>query len=493
MCALIIGDMRNSPEAPGRLVVLGGLGDLATRHLMPALAHLQAASLLPPELRIIAVDRAAMNTPDYRDRVAHGLARHASATSETARSLILSRLDYLSADLGDESSLGQLFGASPAVVYLALPPLVYRAAVRALRAARLPDSSRVVIEKPFGKDRQSAHELNSLLHGLVDERHIFRADHFLYHQVVQDMLTVRFSSSAFSGLFDGAHMEAVDLVWEESSGIEGRAEFYDANGALRDMVQSHLLQALTVAAMEPCPSLDSTSFRDRRVELLRHVRAPRLEEMDTHTARGRYTSGVIEGARVRGYAEEEGIDAGRGTETFAIVRFRVDTPRWRGVPFTVRTGKRLGCPQREMSFRLRSSARGPSTDPRPPERLRFSPRGFTVDVPVSAPAGLPGSAFDEATLPRLTRTLPPSALLMQDVLRGDPTFCVRDDEVEECWRIVEPIIERWRTGQPPLLTYPAGSAGPNLTNLAPSPDGALAASQTRPTHQTTGSIPHGDY
>lgn len=401
-----------------------------------------------------------MAVAGYRDLVARALARHASTTPEEERSSFVHRLDYSSADMTSDPQLGELLRSCHPIVYLALPPAVYPAAVRALHAGGLPHGSRVVVEKPFGRDRGSARALHSLLHDLVEERDIFRADHFLYHQVIHDLLAVRFASSAFVGLFDRDHIAAVDLVWEESSGVEGRIDFYDANGALIDMVQSHLLQVLTLAAMEPCRTIDAESFRDGRVDLLRHVRAPQLEEVDTHTVRGRYTSGHIDGVRVRGYAEEKGVDPRRGTETFAMVRLHVDTPRWRGVPFTIRTGKRLGNPRREICFRLRDSSSGSWTGNRLPQRLRFSSHGAALDVPVSSPTGFPAVVPASATLLRPERPLPPSALLMRDVLGGDPTFCVRDDEVDECWRIVEPVIERWKEGRPPHSDYPAGSAGP---------------------------------
>lgn len=459
-----MGAMLVASRTPDRLVILGGLGDLATRHLLPALAHLQGIGLLAPDFRITAVDRATISASEYRTFVDRAFNRHIGSQPQSERAWLLSRLEYLPTDLEENPQLRPLLQGSPAVIYLALPPQVYLPAARALKAGSLRAGSRIVIEKPFGTDRGSARDLNSLLHELLDEKDIFRADHFLYHQMIQDLLAAR-SSSIFSALIGRDHIEAVDLVWEESSGVAGRTGFYDANGALIDMVQSHLLEALTMTAMEPCYATDPSSIRDGRVELLRHVRTPTAEEVETETFRGRYASGVISGSRVRGYTEEEGVDPRRDTETLAVVRLHIDTPRWTDVPFTIRTGKRLGSPRREICLHLRAT---PDTSSRSQfaQHLRFSPQGIALDIPVSAPQGLPALVPARAIMRRQARTLTPSALLMLDVLQGNPMFCLRDDEVEECWRILEPVIDRWKTGNPPLVEYPAGSTGLSATNGA---------------------------
>lgn len=444
-----------------RLVVLGAVGDLATRHLLPALAHLLSRGELPSEFSVGGVGRERMTTRDYRLLAASRLAAHASSIELAAREALVGRLEYVHADLGLGPDLYEVLGRGSVVVYLAVPPSVYPAALSALRSSRVAAGSRIVVEKPFSEDVISGRELTRLLHAVVDERDVFRVDHFLYHQSVQDLLALRFSSPVFEPLWTGEHIERVNITWEETADVGGRVNFYDRIGALRDMVQSHLLQLLALVAMEPPAAFDERCVRDEKVKVLRHVRSLTPSEVATTTIRGRYTTGSVEGRSVRGYSEESGVDLARSTETYASLRLAVDLPRWQHVPFFLRTGKALGRPRRRIAVHFRE-ARGLALPSSPTVlRLDMIPNRITLRMQAAGPDGLPEVEPLQLSSARPHQVLPPSARLLRDVLAGDTTLTVRDDEAEQCWRIVDSVLATWRTGVPNLQDYPAGSDGPH--------------------------------
>jgi len=444
-----------------RLVVLGAVGDLATRHLLPALAHLLSRGELPSDLSVVAVGRERMTTRDYRLLAASRLATHASSLEAAAHGVLVNSINYMHADLELEPDLSEALGRESVVAYLALPPAVYPAALRALRSSGVAPGSRIVIEKPFGEDLNSSRELTRLLHAIVDERDVFRVDHFLYHQAVQDLLALRFSSPVFEPLWTGQHIERVHITWEETASVGGRIDFYDRTGALRDMIQSHLLQLLALVAMEPPAAFDERCLRGEKVELLRHVRSLTPSEVLSTTIRGRYTAGRVEGRFVRGYLEEPGVDHARATETYASLRLEVDQPRWRHVPFFLRTGKALGLPRRRIAVHFRK-ARGLALPSSPAVLcLDMIPDRITLRIQSAGPEGLPDIQPLSLGSTRPRQLLPPSARMMRDVLIGDPTLTVRDDEAEQCWRIVDSVLATWRTGVPSFQDYPAGSDGPH--------------------------------
>lgn len=443
-----------------RLVVLGAAGDLATRHLLAALGHLARTDGLPAEFRVLGVDRATLSTETYRERARGALAAEAPTVGSHDRQDLVRRLDYQQADLDRQPDLRAAVGVQPVIAYLALPPSAYPSAVRALAAGGLVPGSRVVIEKPFGEDRSSARELTALLHSVCPERDVFRVDHFLHHQSIQDLIALRFANPFFEPLWNRGHLERVEITWEETAGVAGRAGYYDRVGALRDMVQSHLLQVLALVAMQAPATFDERGLRDAKVAALRRVRALGADEVATQTARGRYTSGQVQDQPRCGYLDEPGVDAARGTETHACLQVMIDDPRWAGVPFVLRTGKALGRPRRRISLHFRAaSAELPAATPAvvtvdmAPDRLRLHVNG-------AGPQGLPGLASLRLEATRPVQPLPASARLLRDVLAGDPTFAVRDDETEHCWRITDSVLAGWRTGAPPLQEYPAGSTGP---------------------------------
>lgn len=444
------------------MVVLGAVGDLASRHLLPALAHLLETGNLPSPLRILGVGREQLTSETYRDLARHRLAEHAAGINLDDRAALVQRLDYLQADVEQRPDLRPALAAGPVIVYMALPPATYPPAVKALHAGGIAAGSRIVVEKPFGEDLASARELSRLLHTVFAEKDVFRADHFLHHQTVQDLLALRFSNPIFGTLWDRDHIERVEITWEEVASVRGRADFYDRTGALRDMVQSHLLQLVAIVAMEAPAAFDERCLRAEKVAVLRHIHSLTAEEVAAQTARGRYTAGNVEGSSLRGYLHELGVDPSSDTETYAYLRLMVDVPRWRGVPFLLRTGKALGRPCRRIAIHFRAAPGGVLPPLNAILCLDMTPDRLALKLGTAGSAGLPSVAPAWLAVSRARQPLPASARLLRDVLAGDSTLAVRDDETEQCWRIIDSVRAAWRTGVPALQDYRAGSAGPML-------------------------------
>ena len=445
-----------------RLVLLGAAGDLATRHTLPALAGLLAEGELPAAMDVVGVGREPLTDGGYRSLAAAVLEQHCPHVDAAARAALVQRLRFVQADVQADPDLRTAVGSAPVIAYLALPPAAYAPAVRALHASGVARGSRLVVEKPFGQDVASARELSRLVHSVFDESDVFRVDHFLHHQVVQDLLALRLAGPLLEPVWDARHVERVDVVWEETADVGGRGDFYDRTGALRDMVQSHLLQLLALIAMDAPRSLDAEALREAKVAVLRAVRTPTPAEVAVQTARGRYTTAVVDGRRRSGYLETDGVDAARYTETHVEVRLTVDVPRWRGVPFVLRTGKALGTARRQVDVHFRAS-RPELSSAGSVLSLSMAPDRVALDLLAAGPAGLPAVVPLRLSADRPRQPLPASARLLRDVLRGDPTFAVRDDETEQSWRIVDAVLAGWRTGAPELQDYPAGSAGPVST------------------------------
>jgi glucose-6-phosphate 1-dehydrogenase len=356
------------------------------------------------------------------------------------------------------------------VVYLALPPAAFEAAIRAIRDVGSPDGSRIVVEKPFGSDLESARRLNRLIHEAFPEDGVYRIDHFLHRQTVQNVLGLRFANRVFEPMWNRENIARVEIRWDETVGAEGRAGYYDRAGALRDMIQNHLLQLACLVGMEPPATMTARDLRDRKVEFLRAVRRLAPEDVATRTVRARYGAGRVGERPVRAYVDEEGVDPGRETETFAEVSLEVDNWRWAGVPFVLRTGKSLGRDRREIVLVYRDVphlAFGPRFAPVANRlRLEINPDRLALGVNVNGsgdPFDLEDLELDAALSPQ---ELPPYSRLLLDVIEGDPVLSIRHDEAEEAWRIIDPIIAAWQAGAAPLLEYPAGSGGPPESPLA---------------------------
>lgn len=451
------------------LVILGAAGDLSGRYLLPALAALHSAGRLPPGLRILGVGQERRTDDDFRRHVAAALNRAGAALAPDDARQFCACVSYAAADVTDADSLRGAFARGgvaddPVVVYLALPHVIFPATVTALGKVGLAAGSRLVIEKPFGDSEGTARALNSLVQQVVPEEQVFRVDHFLAKQTVYNILGLRFANRVFEPVWNSLHVERVDLVWDETLALEGRAGYYDRAGALRDMLQNHLLQLLALVAMEPPTSLDENDLRDRKTDLLRAVRSMSTDEVATSTTRARYSAGTVAGQHVPSYVDEPGVDAANGTETFAEVTLHVDNWRWAGVPFTLRSGKAMRADRKEVRLRFRQVPHltfGPDEPGDPNEiRLTLDPDRVTLAVNFN---GI-GDPFDLEPA-ELTAGLPPAELspysqLLLAVLAGDAALSIRADEAEQCWRIVDPILNAWRAGAAPLREYPAGSDGP---------------------------------
>ncbi|HEU4647811.1 MAG TPA: glucose-6-phosphate dehydrogenase [Gemmatimonadales bacterium] len=479
-----------------RLVLFGATGDLAGRFLLPALAALRAAGRLPEQMEVRGIAREALDDEAFRRVVAQRLERYAGDTPSEARAALMRSLSYRPVDLDDPRSVAQaVYGTAtddgqmradvapatvvdggpssrPLVAYLALPPSLFAAAIAALGAVGLPAGSRIAVEKPFGEDLDSAVALNRLLAqvaGAGGERAVFRVDHVLGLATVQNLLGLRVANDVLEPAWNSAHVDQVELLWEETIALEGRAEYYDRTGALRDAVQNHLLQLLCLIAMEPPGTLGEGPLHDRKLEVLRAVRPLRAGEIPSRTRRARYTAGRLPGRierRVPAYAEEPGVDPERKTETFAELVLELDSRRWAGTRFRLRAGKALSRRRKEIVVRFRP----PSSSPFGPDVGNVTGNALLigVDGPEDLALRLTGAAAGPPFHPvplSLTAPPPASALpaygrVLLDILEGGSTLSVRADEAEAAWRVVTPVLQAWAAGLVPLEEYPAGSAGP---------------------------------
>jgi glucose-6-phosphate 1-dehydrogenase len=457
-----------------RIVIFGAAGDLTFRYLLPSLAQLHEAGSLPDGLTVVAVARDDWDTRTFRRRAAERLERHAGDVAHASREALTAMLEYHRADVGNREQVAEVLGPvrEPLVAYLALPPAVFAPAIEALSGIGLPEGSRIVVEKPFGEDLSSAWALNRMLHETFPEEAVFRVDHFLEMQTVQNILGLRFANRVFEPLWNRDHVERVELFWEEMLTLEGRSSYYDTAGALRDVVQNHLLQLLCLIGMEAPITLSERDLRDRKVDVLRAVRRLSREEVERRTVRARYGRGRIGERDVPAYADEDGVDPDRATETFAQITLMIDNWRWADVPFVLRTGKALAKERFEVAIHLKPVPHlsfGQATEPQPNAlRLQLSPDRIALAVNINGPS----DPFDlqriELDAELTPHDLPEYGRLLLDILEGNRTFSIRADEAEESWRIVEPILEVWAQGRIPLLEYPAGSDGPEGT--APSPE-----------------------
>lgn len=442
------------------IVIFGATGDLATRLLLPALAQLLERE---PDRRVhlVGTGRKELSDEDWRARVRGALGEEHS----DAVAALVDGTAYVAADPTDPADLEQLLSevTGRAVLYFALPPQITHEACAQLATLELPDGLVLAIEKPFGTDADSAHELNEVLRRLVPEERVFRVDHFLGHSTVLNLLGIRFANRLFEPVWSAEHIEAVAIRYDESLGLEGRAGYYDGTGALTDMIQSHLLQVMAIVAMEPPATLDERDLRDATAAALRAT-AVWGDDPTTSSRRARYTAGEAGGEQLPSYADEPGVEPLHGTETLAEATFEVGTARWSGVPFTLRSGKALERPVTEvvLSFRpVRHLPRGFSGEA-PGAVVRFSLGPDEVALELNTNGGEDPFALERQTV---RASLGEGALrayaeVLAGILDGDAALSVRGDAAEQCWRIVQPVLDAWARGDVPLDEYPAGSAGP---------------------------------
>ncbi|MGT2460921.1 glucose-6-phosphate dehydrogenase [Sinomonas atrocyanea] len=478
MLGLVTSTRETAPSVRS-LLILGASGDLTGRLLFPGLARLLATGR-HAGLTVVGAGAEDWSAEQWSQRVHDATEAALADATETGRAeLERIRRDsvYVQLDVTAPGELAREIAAlpGPVAVYFALPPAVSQKACGLLGPADLPEGTRLVLEKPFGSSEASAAALNETLGRLVPESQIHRVDHFLGKGTVLNILGLRFANNFLEPVWNRDHIEKVEIFFDEDLALEGRAGYYDRAGALRDMIQSHLLQVLAVLAMDAPARLDERDVRDRISTVLRSARVP--EPFTDSTRRARYTAGTIADRHVPDYTAEPGVDPSRGTETLAEITVMLASWRWAGVPFILRSGKALGARRKEavVTFRpvphLPEGFRGVDE----PNRLRigFGPDVLQLDVDVNGPG-------DVLTLNRVTldadlgeADLLPYGEVLEGVLDGDPLLSVRADTAESCWRIVEPVLEAWAAGGVPLQSYAAGSRGPaDWATSAAEEDGA---------------------
>jgi glucose-6-phosphate 1-dehydrogenase len=442
-------------------LIVFGAGDVTSRYILPGVAELVADGSAPDDLSVVVVGRDDADTAKLRDVFRAEL--DADVLGEEAVKRFVSIIEGRRADVSDVEAIREIMdGEGPYVAYLALPPAVFGPAIETMTTIGLPNLARVAVEKPFGTDSASARNLNDLLHRLISEDAIFRVDHFLGMKTARDLLALRFANRVIEPLWNAEHIDSVEIVWDETLGLAGRAGYYDGTGAGRDMLQNHLLQLMCLVAMEPPRSLSAADLADRKVEVLAAVH-PWKNDPAGSSRRARYTAGTVDGDDIASYVDEDDVDPALDTETFAEMRFEVDMPRWRGVPFLLRSGKALARNRHEVAVRFRPATPFDWCDPSTsPNVLRFCLEPTHVALDVALTTG--DAVFDLKTVALDNDAHEPAlsayAVMLDDVLRGGNVLSVRDDEAVMAWEVVEPVLKTWQAGEVPLEEYEAGSTGP---------------------------------
>ncbi len=460
------------------IVIFGGGGDLTHRKLLPALYNLHVDGLLPPQMAIVGVGRKPMTDEAYRDFAKDGVTRFSRRPiDEGAWQSFAAFVFFAAAEIDAEQGLASLGArldiiehehhlAGDRIYYMALPPSLFGPTVKQLDRARLVNrsgshSARIIVEKPIGRDIESACAINDAIAKVFDEPQIYRIDHYLGKETVQNILVLRFANSIFEPLFNQKYVDHVQITVAEEEGVGTRAGYYEQAGALRDMVQNHMLQLLALVAMEPPHSLDADVIRDEKLQVLKSLRPLDDAAIATSVVRAQYA----------GYRQETGVDPASRTETFVALQVLVDNWRWSGVPFFLRTGKRL--PQRTSEISVYLKDVPPILfNANPSARLdanvltiRIQPdEGFSLGISSKRPGPHVdvspvkmdfhyGAQFNGSSPEAYER-------LLLDVIAGDPTLFMRRDAVEAAWRWVMPVLDRWATQTAALPQYPAGAWGP---------------------------------
>ncbi|MEK6192093.1 MAG: glucose-6-phosphate dehydrogenase [Chloroflexota bacterium] len=490
------------PE-PCTMVICGATGDLTRRKLAPALYNLALGGFLPPEFTVVGFARRPMSGEEFHAHLLEGidLFSRNRPVKESVWAAFTAGIEYEQGNLDDPEAYAALARrldridrdrgtAGNRLFYLAVQPSLTPDVISHLGAAGLAGSSvrtsgrqgwtRVVVEKPFGSDARSAATLNRQISEVFSEEQVFRIDHYLGKETVQNLAVFRFGNGLFEPIWNRRYIDSVQITVAETVGVEGRGEFYDQTGALRDIVQNHVLQLLAVFAMEPPVEFEPNDLRDEKLKVLRAVKPMSPEDVAHNTVRGQFISGWVQGEKVIAYRDEPEVAPDSETETYVAVKLGIDSWRWAGVPFYIRTGKALASRVTEIAVQFRRAplalfgrAGAPEIDPnvlairiQPDEGilLRFGAkvpgpglniRGVNMDFRY-------GSSF-AVDSPDAYETL------LLDCMVGDSTLFTRDDEVERAWQILDPIVDAWQAGQGgPIHFYAAGSWGP------PAADGLLA-------------------
>ncbi len=480
---------------PATLVIFGASGDLARRLLAPAIAHLSRDGALSTEFAVVGLARTPYSDEDFRRRLEDG-AREFTPREQGRPGELPAGIRYLAGDFGDpalyqslrsvlEEIEGRRGGHRNRIFYLATPPEADPEIVRFLGEQGLsrPENgwTRVVVEKPFGHDLESARKLNECLRNVFEERQIYRIDHYLAKETVQNVFVLRFANGIFEPLWNQRHVDHVQISVAESIGVGHRAGYYEEAGVLRDMFQNHLLQLLCLTAMEPPVKFEADAVRAEKVKVLQAIRPLSEDDGGEWAVRGQYGPGVVEGKTVPGYRQEPNVAPDSKTATYAAVKFVIDNWRWAGVPFYVRSGKRMAKRLSEIAIEFKSVPHHyfrHQTGELPPNvlRLRIQPEEA---VSLKFEAKIPGTVADVESV---YMDFPYSNLgaashggyerLLVDVTHGDQTLFIRGDEAEEAWRVLDPLLKAWEREPPPELpNYAAGTMGPEAADRFLEKDG----------------------
>jgi glucose-6-phosphate 1-dehydrogenase len=466
--------------------------------LLPALYDLSYHACLAPRFRLLGFARTHMSDDDFRQKAGESLPKgNEEGADENQKVEFLKQLQYFTGDYDDPEAYrrlaqrlneldgeGQLGGNR--LFYLATPPEVYPHVIEQLNNAGLTKPkaekswTRIIIEKPFGRDQASARELNSKVLAAFDESQVYRIDHYLGKETVQNMLVFRFGNGIYEPLWNRNYVDSIQITAAESLGVERRAAFYETAGALRDMIQSHVLQLTSLMAMEAPAKFDATSVRNEKIKVLQSMRPFTKETLWKSVVRGQYGPGQVNGKPVPGYRQEPGVKPDSATETFVALKLYVDNWRWSGVPFYLRTGKRLARPLTEVAIQFKSAPhmvfRGEEHETnslilniQPDEGISLS---FGAKAPGAQMHIRPVTMDFKYKDAFGTSTRPAYATLINDCIRGDATLFDRADSVEAAWALVDPILEAWQSASPPPFpNYPAGSEGPRAADDLTVPDG----------------------
>ncbi len=472
---------------PSGLVVFGASGDLVRRMLLISLFRLYKHGLLSEQFYLLGTGRTKLSDEQFRQDAQQAIQQKSPGVPSKELEPFTNRLYYITGDYGDISLYVEIAPKiaelnkkhhvdGSLVFYLSVPPFLYGTIVEQLglaglscpAKAGLKSNRKLVVEKPFGRDLQSALDLSDKIHQCFDESQVYRIDHYLGKETVQNILMFRFANAIFEPIWNRNYIDHVQITIAESVGVEHRVSYYDKSGALRDMFQNHMLQMLTLAAMEPPASFEADSIRDEKVKLLRSIRPFREGELDRTVVRGQYCSGSVNGKQVAGYLSEPGVKPDSKTETFVAAKLFVDNWRWKDVPFYLRTGKRLACKDTEIAITFKNvphsmfSSMGLGEMPPNVLILQIQPR---EGILLNFQAKRPGSKSCISTLTMnfsyqdLFGIEAPEAYerLLLDCMLSDQTLFTRQDAIEAAWRLLTPIMESWENDGSDLHEYPAGA------------------------------------
>ena len=483
----LVEGLERLPVHPTTLVIFGGTGDLAKRKLLPAIYNLAHEGALPERFNLIGVSRGEMTDEEYRDLARESITKFSRRKpDDQVLGSVVSRVRYVSGTFDDPAVYEQLAACAleydeeagipfNRVFYLSTAPSFFPVIVRQLGLQGLDRREnaevRVVIEKPIGTNLEEARQLNRDVLDVLDEEQVYRIDHYLGKETVQNMMAFRFANGMFEPIWNRNYIDYVQITAAEDIGIGTRAGYYDTSGALRDLVQNHMLQLLTLLCMEPPVTFSADDVRDEKVKVLHAIHPPTPEEVPDMAIRAQYGPGMSEGDQVGGYLEEDGVPDDSTTESYAALRLEVDNWRWAGVPIYLRTGKRLARKVTEIAVTLK-----------PVPHLAFKVEGsvgvqpnqliLTMQpnegVSLSLGAKIPGTRMRIRPVNMeflygtsfLSESPEAYERLIMDAMRGDATLFTRDDEVEAQWTIIDPILKAWGGMPGPLPQYPAGSPGP---------------------------------